>query len=174
MCQLLPYKNLTLQNDIPLKTILNTPDNAYFGYIVECDLEFPIELHDLFKEFPPCPETLTPDEEWLTPFQKERAKDIDEKLGVTKKGKYKGCDKLVPHLYEPKKYVIHYRNLKKIVKLGVIVKNIHQVLTFEQKPWMKPYIELNTEKRKQAKNEFENDFYKLMNNAVLGKTMENV
>ena len=174
MCEYLPFKNLYILEDVPLKHILNTRDDAYFGYIVECDLEFPVELHDLFKEFPPCPETLTPDEEWLSPFQKEIAKDIDEKLGVTKKGKYKGTDKLVPHLYEHKKYVIHYRNLKKIVKLGVNVKNIHQVLTFQQKPWMKPYIELNTEKCKQAKNEFEKDFYKLMNNAVFGKTMENV
>ena len=77
--------------------------------------------------------------------------------------KYKGGDELVPHLYYHKNYVIHYRNLKFLVELGVEVRAIHKVLSFEQSTWLKPYIDFNTEKRKEGKHEFEKDVFKLMN-----------
>ena len=85
------------------------------------------------------------------------------------------CEKLVPHFYPHKKYCIHYRNLNFVVKeLGVKVDELHNVVSFKQSQRMKPYIEGNNELRTQAKNDFEKDFSKLMNNAVFGKTMENV
>ena len=82
--------------------------------------------------------------------------------------------KLVPNLMDKKKYVVHYKNLHLYVSLGMKVKKIHRILEFSEKPWMEPYIRLNTEFRKKAKSAFEKDFYKLMNNSVFGKTMENL
>ena len=71
MRQVLPYKGLKFNTTIDLEGILNTSDNNQIGYYVECDLEYPEELHNKFKEYPPCPESLTPKEEWLSDFQKD-------------------------------------------------------------------------------------------------------
>ena len=116
------------------------------GYVMEVDLEYPEELHDLHNDLPLAPESLKVDK----------------------------VPKLIPNLRDKKKYVVHYRNLKQYLQLGLILKKIHRILEFEQSPWMKPYIDLNTEKRKQAQDEFSKDFYKLMNSSVFGKTMENI
>ena len=73
-----------------------------------------------------------------------------------------------------KKTVVHIKALKQALNYGLILKKVHRVIHFNQKAQLKPYIDMNTELRKEAKNDFEKDFFKLMNNAVLGKTMENV
>lgn len=143
MSQYLPYKNLKLINNALLGDILQTADDSEIGYIIECDLYFPPEIHDKLKEFVPAPETLTPDIEWFSEYQIATG----EKIGVINNGKYRGSNKLVPHLFEHKNYVIHYRNLKFIVDLGVEVRAVHKVLSFEQSPWMKPYIDFNTDKK---------------------------
>ena len=75
---------------------------------------------------------------------------------------------------DKKKYVVHYRNLQLYLSLGMKVKKVHRILEFNEKPWMEPYIRLNTELRKKAKSAFKKDFYKLMNNSVCGKTTENL
>ena len=84
------------------------------------------------------------------------------------------CKKLVCNLYDKKKYVVHIKSLKQTLNHGLKFKKIHRVIEFNQEAWLKPYIDMNTELRKLAKNDFEKDLFKLMNNSVFGKTMENI
>ena len=81
-------------------------------------------------------------------------------------------EKLVTNLHDKAKYVIHMKNLNQALSHGLILKNIHRVIEFNEKTWLKPYIDMNTKLKKIAKNSFEKDV--LMNNAVSGKSMENV
>ena len=83
-------------------------------------------------------------------------------------------EKLVPNLMSKSNYVIHYRNEQQYLELGMKVKKIHRILKFKQKDWMKPYIDFNTERRKEATNEADKNHFKLLNNAAYGKTMENM
>ena len=82
--------------------------------------------------------------------------------------------KLIPTLNKKETFVLHYRNLQLYSDLGSKVKKVHSVLEFNQSPWLRQYIDFNAQKRTQAKNSFEKDFFKLMNNSVFGKTMENL
>src|SRR5437870_3866960 len=144
----------------------NDTNNSKEGHILEVDLEYPKELHDLHNEYPYCPKHMSVKDEMLS----EYCKVVWDKNSV-KCGK---LTKLIPTLYNKEKYIVHARNLKQAVDAGLVLKRIHRVLEFEQKPWMKEYIDFNTEKRKLAENDFEKNFFKLMNNSVFGKTMENV
>ena len=84
------------------------------------------------------------------------------------------CKKLVCNLYYKKKYVVHINSLKQALNHGLKSKKIHRIIEFNQKAWLKPYIDMNAELRKLARNDFEKDLFKLMNNSLFGKTMENI
>ena len=136
------------------------------GLILEVDLEYPEELHDLHNDYPLAPEKVKVNEEMLSNY----CKKIAEKYGISTGLVHK----LIPTLGKREKYVLHYRNLLTYIKFGLKVTDVHRVLEFNQSPWLKKYIDFNTEKRKNAKNAFEKGFFKLMNNSVFGKTMENL
>ena len=144
----------------------NYTEDTRKGVILEVSLEYPYELHDLHNDYPLAPEKILITDDMLSPY----CRDLKAKGNISS-GR---VHKLVPNLLDKEKYVLHYRNLQLYLSLGLKLKKIHRVLEFTQRPWMRPYISFNTEKRKMAKNSFEKDFFKLMNNSVFGKTMENL
>ena len=93
---------------------------------------------------------------------------------LTGRTKLQKVEKLVCSIEDKEKYVIHIRALKQALNHGLVLKDVHRVIKFNQEAWLKPYIDMNTKLRKEAKSEFEKDFFKLMNNSVFGKTMNNL
>ena len=130
----------------PVRLINMLSNDINHGYLLEVDVEYPRELHDLHN-------------------------DIPFMCGKMKIG---GVEKLIPNLYDKKNYVIHIRALKQAIDHGLVLSRIHRCIRFKQSPWMKECIDFNTRLRTAARNDFEKDFYKLMNNSVFGKTMENI
>ena len=117
-----------------------------YGFVFEVDLEYPSELWKKHNDYPLAPERL----------------NID------------GVEKLICHFKPRKHYVVHFVNLKQYLEMGMILTAVHRGISFNQSPWMECYIRKNTELRKCAANSFEKDFFKLMNNSVFGKTIENI
>ena len=113
------------------------------GYIL--DLEYPIELHNLHDAFPLAPESLIIPREWMSDYQRKLLGDRPAPR----------VHKLVPNLRNKFKYVLHYRNLQLYLQLGIECTKIHHVLKFKQEPWIRSYIDLNTNFRKNAKSDFE-------------------
>ena len=136
------------------------------GIILEVDLEYPEKLHDLHNDYPLAAEKIKVEKSMLSNYCNKISEKYNISTGLVQK--------LIPTLSKKEKYVLHYRNLQLYIDLGLKLTKIHRVLEFDQSPWLKQYIDYNTEKRKNAKNDFEKDFFKLMNNSVFGKTMENI
>ena len=116
------------------------------GYLLEVDVSYPEEMHNPHNDLP---------------FMCERM-EINR------------VEKLVPNLRDKKSYVIHIQALNQVLQHGLRLDRIHQAIEFDQSPWLKAYIDFNTQLRMAATNDFEKDFFKLMNNSVFGKTMENI
>ena len=116
------------------------------GYVIETDVDYPQELHDLHSDMPFLPERMV--------------------INKTKK--------LVCNLHNKKNYVAHINMLKQALHHGLKLRKVHRVIEFDQEAWLKKYIDFNTDLQAKATNDFEKDFFKLMNNAVFDKTMENV
>ena len=135
------------------------------GYFLEVDLEYPNELHELHNDYPLAPEKLAVSNNMLSAYCK-KIDEYDIKVSNVKK--------LIPNLNNKTKYVLHYKNLQLYLSLGMKLTKIHRALQFKQSDWMKRYIDFNTEKRKNAANDFDKDLFKLMINSVYGKTMENL
>lgn len=127
--------------------VLNVTDDSEYGYILEVDLLYPENLHKSHSDLPFAPEKFIPPG------------------GKTKK--------LIASLYNKFNYVIHYVYLKECLKNGLVLSKIHRILRFRQESYLKNYIELNTRLRQASKSIFEKDFFKLLNNAIFGKTIEN-
>ena len=163
MSQHLPTGNFKWMTD---KEIDNIDSGKYKedskrGFMLEVDLEYPQELHDLHNDYPVCPEKVRVSNNMLSSYCKKIAEIYNISIGL--------ASKLIPTLRDKKEYVLHYRNLQLYLDLGLKIKKVHRVLKFDQSPWLKQYIDFNTEKRKHTKNSFEKDFFKLMNTASLEK-----
>ena len=114
------------------------------GCILEVDVEYPKDLHDLHSDLPFLP----------------------ERMRVNR------CNKLVCNLYHKNNYIIHIRNLKQALNRGLMLKNVYKIIQFNQEAWLKEYIDTNNKLRKKAKSDFEKDFFRLMSNSVFGKNGE--
>ena len=145
--------------------ITEHPADSREGYILEVDLEYPEELHNAHNAYPLAPERMVVQKEWMSEYQHGL-------LGVWVAPAE--VEKLVPKLRNKDRYVLHYRNLQLYLSLGLRLTKVHRALRFEQSRWMEPYISLNTKLRKKATSGFEKDLFKLMDNSVFGKTMENL
>jgi len=133
------------------------------GLTLEVDLKYPEELHDLHNDYPLGPEKVKVTEDMLSNYSQKIADKYGISIGLVRK--------LIPTLGNKEKYVLHYRNLQLYIDLGLKVTKVHRVLEFNQSPWLKHHIDFNTEKRKNAKNDFEKDFFKLMNNIISEKEL---
>ena len=150
--------------DIQLQEILDTADDASIGYFVEVDISYPPSLHDEHRDFPLAPTKDVVEDEWLSDYQIELKEQHNLPSSKVKK--------LLQTFFDKARYVVHYKLLKLYVQLGLVIRKVHRMLQFRQENWLSPYITLNSEKRQVASNKFEENFYKLMNNAVYGKNCE--
>ena len=149
MCKKLPVGDYKWVDDLSIFTedfIKNYDEEDDTGYLFVADVEYPKNLHKLHSDLPFLPERM----------------------------KINNCTKLVCNVQDKENYPIHILALQQALNHGLKLTKVHRVTEFRQEDWLKPYIEMNTKLRMQAKNYFEKDFFKLMNNALFGNIMENV
>lgn len=165
MVEALPEKHFDFLTEQQIQSfdVTQIADDASEGYFVECDLEYPDDLHTEHSDYPLCPQNVNVEWSELSPYSVQ----IAQKLNI----KPSKCRKLISNLKSKQRYSLHYRALKLYVELGMKIIKIHRVLSFTQSKWLKPFIDFNTEQRKKATTELERDLPKLVNNGTYGKTM---
>ena len=151
MSEYLPYGEFEWLKNVNELGVMSINEKSDVGYILEVDLKYPKELHELHNDYPLAPEKLTVTNNILSNYCKSIADKYNIKVGDVKK--------LIPNLGNKNKYVLHYRNLQLYLSLGTKLTKIHRVLQFKQSVWMKKYIDFNTKKRMCATNDFEKDFF---------------
>ena len=166
MSQYLPYANFEWVKNIDKieQKLMQIKKDSSTGHILKVDLEYPETLHDIHNDYPLALEKINIPKEWLSKYCLKIANAHNITTGTAKK--------LVPNLMDKNNYVIHYRNLQQCLELGIKLKKIHRILKVKQKDWMKPYIDFNTKKGKDATNETDKNHCKLLNNVVYGKATE--
>ena len=168
MTEYLPYKKFGWVKTVDELDVMSFNKKSDAGYFLEVDLEYPNELHELHNDYPLAPEKLAVSNNVLSVYCKKIANQYDIKVRNVKK--------LIPNLNNKTKYVLHNRNFQLYLSLGMKLTKIHRALQFKQSDWLEKYIDFNTEKRKNAINDFDldKDFFKLMTNSIYGKTIENL
>ena len=155
MSQHLPtgkFKWLT-QKQIDETNLAKYDEKSKKGLILEVDLEYPKELHNIHNDYPLASEKVKVSRDMLSNYCKSIADKYNISTGLV--------HKLIPTLNNKEKYVLHYRNLQLYLDLGLKIINVYRALEFNQSPWLKQYIDFNTQKRTQAKNSFEKDFFQI-------------
>ena len=166
MSEHLPYGGFKWMKNVDKFDVNLISKKNEIGYFLEVNLEYPDNLHELHNDYPLAPEKLAVSSYMLSKYCKEIADKYGIKVGDVKK--------LIPNLGNKTEYVLHYRSLQLYLSLGMKLTKIHRVLKYKQSDWMKKCIDFNTEKRKNATNDFDKDFFKKMINCIYGKTMENL
>ena len=167
MIQDLPYScfKFLSQKEVNNFSFDSISENSPIGYILEVDLEYCKELHDSHSDYSLCPEKIEVNSDMLSDY----CKDIADWYGI----KVGGVKKLIPNLRDKIQYVVHYKNLKYYLSLGMKLVKIYRILSFKQSNWLKKYVDFNTKKRQESTDEFNKNLYKLLNNCIYGKSIEN-
>lgn len=167
----LPHSKFSWVEDIAYFTrdfILSLDEHGEWGYTLEVDLGYPEHLHHKTADFPLAPETAFITDDMLTEFMRIFYKTLNPS------NSYKTSRKLLLTHYNREHYIVHFAVLKFYLTMGLTLDKVHRVIKYKQKPWLKPYIDFNSQQRALSSNDFDKAFYKLKNNALFGKTMENV
>lgn len=168
----LPHSNFHFLEN-PESFDVNSVDiDGEYGYFVICDLEYPPEIHDRTAQFPLAPEPLSANISLFTPYMNQQWSRLTELRGTGTK--FSGTEKLMLTQFNKQEYGIHFSLLQFYLKLGLKITKIHNVVAFRQEAIFEDYISRNSSRRKEATNDFQKDFWKLMNNSLFGKTMEDV
>jgi len=154
------------QSEIDAFDVNSVSDQSDRGYILEVDLEYPEHLHDAHSAYPLCPEHLTVEASMISPTLEE----MYEFVG----GKHAPCDKLISNLRDKTFYVTHYRCLKFYLLQGMQLVRTHRIVSFAQRPFMRPFVEYCNEQRQNAETEFESALYKLLPNSSFSEKLARI